>query len=319
MKSLSFLFCLIMTITNSLLASNTDTTVEKRTYTYKRVQDLDIELDVYRYKFDKINKPVIVWIHSGALIFGSKNDIREEQVQFYLNSGFSVVSVNYRLAPETRMQDIVIDLKDAITWIRKNSASINIDANRLFVIGHSAGGYLALMTGYILDTPPQAIVSFYGYGDILGSWYNQPDSFYCTKPLVKKEEALKRIQSRPLTHASYADRFDFYLYCRQNGIWTNTVSGIDPFRNPDSLIYYCPIRNIHSKYPPVLFIHGDHDTDVPYFQSTLMQKELTKHGIENKLITMPGYGHVFDSYNEGLKNEKIFSAFQTVVMFLQKH
>lgn len=297
-----------------------DKKMESSTYTYKQVNELNIQLDLFRIKGDTVLKPAIIWLHSGALIFGSRKDIQQEQVELYLNSGFSVISIDYRLAPETKMQDIVTDIKDAVKWVRANGKELlGTDPDKIFIIGHSVGGYLALMTGYILDTPPQGIVSLYGYGDILDEWYNKPDSFYCTQTLVLKKDAYALLHEKPLTNASYQERFNFYLYCRQKGTWTNIVSGIDPVKNPDPLVYYCPIKNIHSKYPPTLLIHGTKDTDVPYFQSVKMHQELTKKQIESKLVTIPEYGHVFDFTNGGFKDKKTYDVFVEVVSFLKNH
>lgn len=322
MRKILLLFCVII-IAKNIAGQNVqkpDTLIEKSTYTYKHVNDLNIQLDLFRFKEDTTAKPVIVWLHSGALIFGSRKDIQQDQVKLYLKSGYSVISIDYRLAPETPMQDIVLDIKDAITWIRQNGNKLlGIDSSKIFIVGHSAGGYLALMTGYILDTPPQGIVSLYGYGDILGEWYNKPDSFYCTQTLINEKDAYKLVHNKPIANATYQERFNFYLYCRQNGIWTNIVTGIDPHKNPDSLVYYCPIKNIHPKYPSTLLIHGNKDTDIPYFQSKLMEQELTKNGVENKLITMTGYGHVFDFVYGGLKDKKTYDVFNEIIIFLDKH
>jgi predicted esterase len=60
---------------------------------------------------------------------------------------------------------------------------LKIDSNNIFVIGHSGGAYLALMSGYFLENPPKAIVTFYGYGEIQSEWYNKPDSFYLRKTM----------------------------------------------------------------------------------------------------------------------------------------
>ena len=55
---------------------------------------------------------------------------------------------------------------------------------------HSAGGYLTLMAGFCLKPRPQALVAFYGYGDIAGPWYSRPDPFYSRQPAVSKDAAI---------------------------------------------------------------------------------------------------------------------------------
>ena len=68
-------------------------------------------------------------------------------------------------------------------------AGIGLDADRLAVVGASAGGYLALLAGHRVRPRPRAIVSFYGYGDIAGPWYSRPDPFYLLEPEVSESDA----------------------------------------------------------------------------------------------------------------------------------
>jgi acetyl esterase/lipase len=292
---------------------------EKKTFVYKTIRQDSIRSDFYGISNDKSARPIIVWLHGGALIWGGRNSLPKEQLEFYLNAGYSVLSIDYRLAPETKLHEIVEDIRDAIVWVQNNDSQLHIDPSRIFVIGHSAGGYLALMTGYILDNPPRAIVSFYGYGDIQSAWCNQPDSFYINYGLVAKEKAFELIHHSVLTNASSNDRFDLYLYCRQQGIWTNIISGHDPAKEPEYFYRFCPIKNIVSSFPPVLLIHGDHDTDVPFEQSVLMDEALRLKNIDHQFIKMTGFGHAFDKLEGGLSNARISNTFYEVIKFVDKY
>ena len=285
-KNLIVLIVFVLLCNDSYSQQNTETKIgyEKKTFVYKIIGQDSIRSDFYRISQDTIIRPFIVWIHGGAFIWGSRNSLPKEQLELYLHAGYSVVSIDYRLAPETKLHEIVEDIKDAIIWAQNNGAQLRIDPKRVFVIGHSAGGYLALMSGAILTTPPRAIVSFYGYGDIESEWCNQPDSFYIHLGVVPQEKAYQSIHSSVITQASNEERFDFYVYCRQQGIWTNIVSGHDPAKEPEYFDRYCPIKNIHSNFPPVLLIHGDKDTDVPFQQSVFMDKALGIKNIDHQFI-----------------------------------
>jgi acetyl esterase/lipase len=299
--------------------SKTKIEYEKQTFVYKIIGRDSIKSDFYRISNDKIVHPIIVWIHGGALMWGSSGSLPKEQLEFYLNAGYYVLSIDYRLAPETKLHEIIEDIKDAIIWVRNNDKQLQIDPKRLFVIGHSAGGYLALMTGYILDNPPRAIVSFYGYGNIQNEWCNQPDSFYMNLGIIPKEKAFKLIRSSVITSASHNERFDLYLYCRQQGVWTKMVSGFDPGKEPEYFDRFCPIKNINSSFPPVLLIHGDNDTDVPFKQSVLMDEALRLKNIDHQFIRMTGLGHAFDKLEGGLDNAQISNTFYEVIKFMDKY
>ena len=212
---------------------STEVPHSKKTYTYKTVGDCAIHVDVYQAS-DSKELPVIFWIHGGALIFGHREGINPDQLALYLNAGFVVVSIDYRLAPETKLSGILEDLQDAYAWVRnKGPGLFGADPNRIAVIGHSAGGYLTLTSGYRLRPRPKALVSFYGYGDITGPWYSQPDPFYSREPAVSKDKAYASIGKTPICEAYHEeDRFPFYLYCRQHGFWPKEVVGHDPEKEP---------------------------------------------------------------------------------------
>ncbi|MBI3858041.1 MAG: alpha/beta hydrolase fold domain-containing protein [Planctomycetes bacterium] len=99
----------IASISSTLLVSAThtgDAGGPPRTYTYKTVGDLPIKADVYRLPGDEV-RPVIVWIHGGALIVGQRGGPSLEQRKRYLNAGYVIVSIDYRLAPETKLKGII--------------------------------------------------------------------------------------------------------------------------------------------------------------------------------------------------------------------
>jgi acetyl esterase/lipase len=288
----------------------------RQTYTYKTVGDLRIQADVYRPPGDAVT-PAILWIHGGALIMGNREGIRRAQLEKYLQAGYTVVSIDYRLAPETKLAAIIEDLEDAYRWVReKGPALFHIDGARIAVIGHSAGGYLTLMSGVRLQPRPRALVSFYGYGDIAGEWYSRPDPFYNRQPQVSKEVAYRGVNHGVIAESTGDERPAFYLYCRQRGIWPKEVAAHDPDTEPRAFDPFCPVRNVTGKYPPTLLLHGDKDTDVPFEQSVMMAKELDRRHVEHELIAMPGLGHGFD---REMGDPAVAAAFDRVMAFLQKH
>jgi acetyl esterase/lipase len=262
-----------------------------QTVVYKVIQGCQIKLDVYRTG-ERANRPAVMRIHGGALMGGSRKQFSGSLFSGLLGLGYVIVSVDYRLAPETKVPGVIEDLQDAYRWMRKQgSDQFGIDPGRISVMGESAGGYLTLMTGFSLEPRPLALVSYYGYGDIDGPWLSQPSEFYRKQPLVPKEEALKGVGQAVISEPR--NRGPFYLYCRQQGIWPLEVSGHDPHKEPKWFDPYCPIRNVTKAYPPTLLIHGTEDTDVPYEQSKKMAAKLAEVGVEHELMTVTGAGHGF--------------------------
>lgn len=292
---------------------------DKLTFDYKIVDNCSIQADVYQVPGRK-NQPVILWIHGGALIFGRRSAIARYQLSKYLDAGFTVVCVDYRLAPETKLPSIIEDLKDAMQWVHEQGPELfAIDPNKIAVIGHSAGGYLTLMSGFAADFRPKAIVSFYGYGDIIGAWYSQPDPWYCSQGMIPIDQAYESIGEQPCMDDGGKNRFLFYLYCRQHGLWPLEVAGQDPHDNPGWFSRFCPVQNVTAGYPPTMLIHGDQDTDVPYEQSVEMNAALEKHQVEHNFLLLKEKGHAFDEAKEAHADPVVSACFDQVVEFLKQH
>jgi acetyl esterase/lipase len=280
----------------------------KKTYTYKTVGDVKIQADVYRAEDDTV-RPVVVYIHGGALITGSRTAVPKRLLDLCRKEGFALVSLDYRLAPEIKLPAIIEDVQDAFRWLHEQGPKqLHLDPDRVVVTGGSAGGYLTLMTGCCVKPRPIALVAYWGYGDVDGDWYTKPSEFYRkTVPLITKEDADKAVGAKVLTGTdgsdAQKDRGKYYRYLRQNGLWTREVTGFDPEKDRKKLDPYCPVRNITTDYPPTTLIHGTEDTDVPYELSAAMDKELTRQKVTHELITVKGAGHGLSGGDKKLVDE----------------
>lgn len=290
-----------------------------KTFVYKTVDDVSIEADVYLPK-GEAPRPVLLWFHGGALMLGNRNNVPPQLIKLCREENFILVSADYRLAPETLLPGVVSDARDVVKWIHEKGPELfKANPKKLVVSGASAGGYLAQMTG-ISDIPlPTAILSYWGYGDILGDW--------CTKPNTKfgggasapsKEEAFANVGTRPITGITKEEnskRSKLFFYMKNNGLWTEIVTGLKPSNSVDRLTPFCPLRNVSKDYPPILLIHGTADRDVPVEQSLAMNEALIKAGGQVELVTVEGGGHSL----WGGDKEKIEAAFQRSFEFIRTH
>ena len=99
------------------------------------------KLDVY-YPTNQKDAPVVVWFHGGGIEGGNKHI--DEQLK---NSGLVVVAANYRLLPKAPIDDILDDAAAAVAWTYKNIEKYGGSHRKIFVAGHSAGGYLLNIIG----------------------------------------------------------------------------------------------------------------------------------------------------------------------------
>jgi acetyl esterase/lipase len=288
----------------------------KQTFTYKVVGGHEIKADVYGATGESA-RPVVLWIHGGALIVGGRSGVDTRLLDRALRAGWVLVSIDYRLAPETKLPAILDDVRDAYRWVREQGPKLfHADSGKIAVMGGSAGGYLTLTTGYRVEPRPVALVALWGYGDIIGPWYSRPDPFYRRQPLVSKEDAYRAVGGPVLSDGSGKnERGRFYLYCRQQGLWPKEVTGHDPDKEPRWFDAFCPVRNVTGQYPPTLLVHGTRDTDVPYQQSVDMDKELTRNGVEHELLTVEGGGHGL----AGVKPDVIAKTYDHVIDFFAGH
>lgn len=86
--------------------------------------------------------PVVVWFHGGGLTKGKKTI-----PEMLLCDGKIVVGVEYRLYPEVSVAQIIDDAAAAVAWVFKNISKYGGNPEKIFVAGHSAGGYLSTMIG----------------------------------------------------------------------------------------------------------------------------------------------------------------------------
>jgi acetyl esterase/lipase len=294
------------------------TNQRKSTYTYKRVGDLGIQADVYG-PVSSGQGPVVVWIHGGALINGHRDDVPKWLLSACEYSGHTLVSVDYRLAPETRLPGIIQDIEDVFHWVRGQGGHLfGADPDLIAVVGESAGGYLALTAGFCVDPRLAAVVSIYGYGDLIGSWYSEPSPHPCHHEVeLTQDEAFRQVSGPPLAdeRSRHGDGYAFYQFCRQRGLWPKAVSGWDPHRESDKFQAFMPVANVTADYPPTLLIHGERDTDVPHHQSVLMAAELAKHAVEHRLLSIAEAEHGL----AGAEQTAIDDAFQEAAVFLRRH
>src|SRR5690242_7618062 len=101
----------------------------KKTYTFKTVGPTKIQADVHRAD-DKKVRPVVVWLHGGALIMGNRSGVPRQLLDLCRKEGYALVSFDYRLAPEVKLPAIIEDVEDGFRWLREEAAKLHLDAER---------------------------------------------------------------------------------------------------------------------------------------------------------------------------------------------
>jgi acetyl esterase/lipase len=148
MKIRNFFFALLFLINGFLFAQDREYVLEENiSYQSPSIENADAyikercRLDVY-YPKDTTNVSTVVWFHGGGLQIGEKHIPNG-----LLEKGVAVVTVNYRMHPKVKHPVYIEDAAAAVAWTFKNIEKYNGNPKKIFVTGHSAGGYLASMIG----------------------------------------------------------------------------------------------------------------------------------------------------------------------------
>jgi acetyl esterase/lipase len=230
-------------------------------------------LDIYLPKNSKGKIPLVVFIHGGGWLSNDKYaDIgyMKSTVSEILESGFALVSIDYRFSTEAIFPAQMLDCNAAISFLVDNAEKYHLDVERMVIMGFSAGGHLASMVGlannnnveafYLpgsnRDFKPKGVVDFYGPADLtLFPGADDPNS----------PEGL--------------------------------LIGAAPLDRPDLAKNASPISFIDENDPPFLIIHGEKDNLVSPRQSHLLHSWLNVTGVPSELIIVkdaPHFGAMFD-------------------------
>ena len=236
------------------------------TFIYKQACGCDIPAEVWDPQPAAKNKPVLCWVHGGALVSGSRMGVNPQLMDAALAAGAVVVSIDYRLCPETLLPELVADVVDAFAWIRaEGPALFGADGENIIAAGSSAGGYLCLTLGYLVQPPIRGVISFYGYGDLVTAemgdpaftWVGaSPYPRHAGAPGDTWEQALAEVSGPPITDSSERESFGgWYRWTRRHGTWTIGVSGgWDPKTEPEKFRPYMAEANIGSAFPPTILV-----------------------------------------------------------------
>jgi acetyl esterase/lipase len=127
--------------------------------------DTDLHCDIYRPPAGTEKRMALVHFHGGGFARGSKNTLAS-QVTPITARGYVSIAAQYRLSGVAKWPSQIDDAKTHIRWVRANASSLGIDPRRIAIVGHSAGGHIALFTAGQPDAELAACIAFYPATDV---------------------------------------------------------------------------------------------------------------------------------------------------------
>ena len=301
---------LILTVLSIILLSPLSSKVissEKQVFVYKTVKGHEIKANIFLpEKKDKC--PMLVFFHGGGFMFGNRDEgLNIHLKDKLLTNNYAVVSADYRLAPETKLNEIMKDACDVVMWLRINGHDrYNIDPNRIAVAGGSAGGYLALSSGFKKDSAPNAIIaistptgfsSAVQMGDL--SILNEPGPYDI-------------VTDKIISYGDYSKRMDLWRFLARHRLFRYELFGFDPSKESNKLKKYKLQKNIDSDYPPTLITHARNDRLVDLNQVNAFYEFLKEKKVVTELYLVEN-GHNTELINHHPE------AVDKIVSFLEKH
>ncbi len=251
--------------------------------TYLIANNRENKVDLYLPENASGPTPVLMYIHGGGWRQGSKESY-VLRVLPYLEMGWAVVNVQYRLAHVSQAPAAVEDCLCALRWIIRNAEEYNFDPSRIVLSGQSAGGHLTLTTGMIpasagLDgrcpgteeLRVAAMINWYGVTDV-GDLLEGPNMT----------------------------------------TWAVSWFGSQPDRHKNAK-RVSPLTYVREGLPPVFTVHGDADPAVPHEHAVRLHASLDAAGVPNEFHTVPGGGH--GRFNR----EEMLEIYAKIHRFLGRH
>jgi acetyl esterase/lipase len=231
--------------------------------TYLNMGGADLKLDVYKRRTATTPQPTLIYMHGGFWVAGNKEGAIMSLLP-WMEMGWNVVNVEYRLGAAALAPAALEDCFCALRFLsgQMQAQTYNIDTSRIVVTGESAGGHLALALGTIPESegldrecagaPLPKVAAVI-------NWFGISDVPDVIDGPHKANAAVRWFGSMP-------NRMEI----------ARRVS---------------PLTYIRPGLPPILTVHGDADTTVPYPQAVKLHEALAKVNVPNQLVTIPGGKH----------------------------
>jgi acetyl esterase/lipase len=269
MKKL-FILCSLCALSFFVKSQEESPKIKKVAYPKGYTSELDLvyttapawegKMDLYLPAKEKGLSPAIINIHGGGWVNGTKDT--QGGFDSYFNKGFAVANIEYRLSGQAPAPAAIEDTRCALIYLIKNAKALNIDVNKIIIMGGSAGGHLALMGGLLAND----------------------NRFDTNCPGVKNIKVAAIIDKYGIVDVGDKRYGKFRSGSEKKWLGENV-------NNQAFIESVSPIYNIKKDSPPVFIVHGDADPTVPIQQSIDLKKKLDELGVKNEFMVVSGGLH----------------------------
>ena len=213
--------------------------------------------DLIRPDDDRTDLPVLVFVHGGGWTSGDPHRTSRDLYHALALDGWATLTIRYRFAPHASVEEQIESVRAAVSWTRERLPQHGVTPTAVVLGGGSAGGLLAATTALTAmgEQRVDALVGIYGVYDLA---------------------------NRHRTHARWLSVERVVMKARYDEI-------------PERYEAVSPIDHVDEHTPPVLLVHGTHDTLVPFGEAELFERILRAAGRPVDVIPVHGAQHAYDA------------------------
>ena len=251
-------------------------------------------LDVYHPKEAAASMPVILWIHGGGYVGGSK-DSRQDYAMALADAGYVVANIDYALAPEALYPGPVLQANQALAYMELHAAEYGGDMERVFVGGDSAGAQIASQVA--------ALVSNVELAETMA-----------IQPAISNNQLqgallLCGLYNLDTVRATAFPNIDLFL---------TAYTGAEPFESFPRIDELSTVQHISPDFPPVFITVGDADPFVS--QSTELVDILKANEVQVSSVFFEGtQKNLKHEYQYDLSTEDARDTLEKTLQFLFVH
>ncbi len=228
---------------------------------------VDLKLNTYQ-PLTQGKYPALITIYGGAWRNGTPSSY--EKFSCYMAAqGYSVIAIDYRHAPKYKFPAQLEDVQTALHYIKDNASTLEVDPDKMTIMGRSAGGHLATLAAYQQDAIPlRAVISYYGAVNLTEGYYDPPSP--------------NPINTKAVLH-------DFL--------------GGTPAEFPELYDRASPINYPRPNLPPSLLVYGsqDHIVQKKFGKQLYSKLQATNNSVV--WLEIPWAEHAFDAVFPGISNQ----------------
>lgn len=240
--------------------------------------------DRCRYDYDppEHKQPVILFLCGGSFTVMDP-DVWMPEMTYFAKLGYAVASVQYSVIGQTDFPNQIMEIRQAIRFLRAHADELRLDPDRIAVMGESAGGHLAMLTALSANRTEFDNGEYAEYSSAVNCavLYYAPSGVFDEHPFPPENGPRK-----------------FNTYER-------LLREKEPWNNPEAMRAIDVREYVHQDAPPFMLLYGTEDVVIPVWHGDAIYDALTGAGIPTEYLVIEGGKHASAEFFQTETKERV--------------